>query len=242
MHRRRMGRQLGRMLMLALAGMATAACTAKPAASAAAAEMVEGVPLAEWTARWWRWADDQSVAPYLDPDGRYCQLGQSGPVWFLAGTNGEFQPRRECVVPEGKHLLVPVINMISYGIYEGDTCGSLQDDAAVNNDHLLSAVVVLDGQPVGDVRERRVTSAGCFRMDPDDDSSTLAAADGYWLLIKPLPRGRHTLSVGANYDTRQGGAYSGMQQTFDYVLHVGGRDHMAASEPVASPVDGTRTP
>lgn len=241
MHRSK-GWQLGTMLLLALSGMGTTACAKDPPVTVPMVETVDDVTVAEWTARWWRWADDQWVAPYLDPDGRFCQVGQSGPVWFLAGTNGRFQPKRECVIPEGKHLLVPVINMISYGVNEGATCASLQDGAAVNNDNLLSAVVVLDGKLLDDVSKRRVSSEGCFRMDPDDEDSTLAAADGYWLLLKPLPRGRHALSVGANYDTRQGGDYSGMRQTFEYVLYVGGKDYMALDEQGASTVKATRAP
>jgi hypothetical protein len=208
--------------MLAAVGILASACTPDPAGSALEAQKVAGVPLSEWTARWWRWADAQDVPPYLDRDGRLCHLGQSGPVWFLAGTDGEFQPRRTCEVPEGKHLLLPVINMISYGIDGNESCRYLQRGAAMNNDHLGSAVVMLDGKPLPGVDKRRITSNGCFRMDPADDTSMLAAADGFWILLDPLPRGRHTLSVRANYDARQGDGYSDMQQRFAYVLQVGG--------------------
>lgn len=187
-----------------------------------AAGPVEGGSLGEWTARWWRWALGQWVAPYLDPDGRLCDVGQDGPVWFLAGTDGTFKPRRVCVVPEGKHLLVPVINMVHWQPRDSDApCTELQARAAVNNNKLASAVVLLDGEPLGDIRLRRVRSDGCFRMDPDDPGSRLGAADGYWLMLKPLPRGRHTLVIGANYgDTGVG--YGGMRQNFEYVLDVGG--------------------
>src|SRR6476660_6689629 len=75
------------------------------------AASVEGRSFATLTADWWRWAQASAIPPYLDPDGRLCDTGQSGPVWFLAGTDGTFAPRRECAVPEGKHVLVPVINM-----------------------------------------------------------------------------------------------------------------------------------
>ena len=40
-------------------------------------------------------------------------------------------------------------------------------------------------------------------------------------MLKPLPRGRHTLSVGANYDASKQG-YGAMHQSFEYVLDVGG--------------------
>lgn len=186
---------------------------------------VEGISLGDWTAQWWRWASNAAVTPYLDPDGRLCDIDQSGPVWFLAGTDGTFQPYRRCVVPEGKYLLLPVINMVTWqqsdpGKRAG--CAALQASSAVNNDRLVSAVVLLDGKPLGDIRLHRIRSDDCFALDPDDASSPLAAADGYWLMLKPLSRGHHTLSVGANYGAT-GEAYGQMTQNFEYELNVGGR-------------------
>lgn len=231
-------RACGTVLALMLAAAPAWGADAE-AASAITREPVAGVSLGEWTARWWRWVDAQSGAPYLDPDGRVCDLGQEGPVWNLAGTNGRFQPRRECVVPEGKYLLLPIINMVTYQVDAEVTCKGLQAGAAANNDYLISAVVLLDGQPLGDMRRHRVRSDGCFRAVADDDSSRLAAADGYWLMLKPLPPGRHTLHVGANYGVPDGGAYSRMRQTFEYVLHVGGRTQITVVErpvrPAAAP-------
>ena len=186
---------------------------------------VDGVSLGDWTARWWRWARGAAIAPYLDPDGRLCDMGQSGPVWFLAGTDGTFEPTRRCVVPEGRFLLLPVINMVTWqqsdpGKRAG--CAALQASSAVNNDRLVSAVVMLDGKPLGDMRLHRVRSDGCFAFDPGDPSSPLAAADGYWLMLKPLSRGHHTLRVGANYGAPDQ-AYGNMVQNFEYELDVGGR-------------------
>lgn len=192
--------------------------------------------MGEWTARWWRWADAQPVAPYLDPDGRLCERGQDGPVWYLAGTNGRFQPDRVCDVPEGKHLLLPIINMVSYQLDPDLPCAQMQAGAAVNNDHLVSAVVLLDGQPLGDMRLHRVKSPGCFRLGPHDATSRLAAADGYWLMIKPLSRGRHTIQVGANYGAPDTESYGHMQQTFEYVLHVGTRTQVTQAGPVPGAV------
>jgi hypothetical protein len=152
-------------------------------------------------------------------------MDQSGPVWFLAGTDGTFEPRRRCVVPEGKYLLLPVINMVYWqrtDVDERMPCADLQRGSAVNNDHLVSAVVVLDGKPLGDMRVHRVRSEGCFALDPGDAASPLAAADGYWLMLKPLPRGHHTIRVGANYGA-PGQAYGNMVQNFEYELDVGGR-------------------
>ena len=195
--------------------------------------IVEGVSFGGWTARWWQWAFAQPIAPYLDPDGRLCSDGQDGPVWFLAGTNGEFAAHRECIMPAGKFLLVPVINMIYMNRLAGhdptrtSPCADLQARAAVNNDHLVSAVVIIDGVLVKDVTRYRVRSDGCFPVEPDvaEASVQSAAADGYWLLLKPLPPGRHTISIGANYGAADN-SYGHMLQDFEYVLDVGGRNYL----------------
>lgn len=179
------------------------------------------------TARWWRWALSMPVKPYLDPDGRLCELGQKGPVWFLAGTDGSFSAKRHCAIPEGKFLLIPVINMMQFNdnpnaVHEDPfTCAGLQEGAAVNNDRLAKALVMIDNVPIPHVTDYRVRSEGCFRLDPDNPASPLAAADGYWLLLKPLPVGRHTISVGANYNSKDG-EYGKMVQFFQYTLVVGG--------------------
>ncbi|GHA83815.1 hypothetical protein [Cognatilysobacter bugurensis] len=188
---------------------------------------VAGESFGALTARWWQWAERMPIAPYLDPDGRLCDLDQSGEVWFLAGTDGSSAVERSCVIPAGRHILVPVINMRHSNPASGHgralplPCKVLQEAAAVNNDRLGSAVVLLDGVPVTDVARYRVRSAGCFRLYEGDDTAPLTASDGYWLLIKPLPPGRHVLSIGANYAAGEAG-YGEMVQNFEYDLHVGG--------------------
>ena len=42
----------------------------------------------EWSAKWfkWAWEPPPASSPVLDTTGSNCAVGQSGPVWFLAGT------------------------------------------------------------------------------------------------------------------------------------------------------------
>lgn len=195
---------------------------------------VDGKGYAQWSAAWWQWAMSMPVEPYVVPDGRICDLGQEGPVWFLAGTDGSFDVKRECRVPVGKHLFLPVINMFRQtplGVEKGKkvmSCKQLQASVAINNDHLVSAVVLIDGVPVKNVASYRVRSDGCFPTYPklpEDDRyiTPIAASDGYWLMIEPLSIGRHTLTVGANYGAPEGG-YHRMVQNFEYMLIVGMAD------------------
>ncbi|QWP79398.1 hypothetical protein J5226_14430 [Lysobacter sp. K5869] len=204
-----------------------------PRASAAAPATIGGASAAEWTIRWWRWAHSFPAGrqPYLDRDGRRCAMHQDedGPVWFLAGTDGSFDAERRCRVPAGKHLLVPVINMYFHGPRLGEdamSCAEVKQRAAVNNDYLVSAVVLLDGKPLA--RPARLTSRcfdpGAERDDtgPDDRRGVVrAAADGYWLLLPPLAPGAHRLSIGANYGNPDDPDYGTMRQNFEYRLDVG---------------------
>ena len=194
---------------------------------------VDGETFGALTARWWQWAEHMPIAPFLDPDGQLCEMEQEGPVWFLAGTDGTFDAKRECVIPAGQYILVPIINMRHSDVRgrrpagsKPIPCPSLQRGAAVNNERLASAIALIDGVRVTDVAHYRVRSDGCFRLRPEIDDDLLTAADGYWLLLKPLKPGRHTLTIGANY-AAGGNGYGRMVQNFEYVLHVGGRTDLA---------------
>src|ERR1051325_2671947 len=73
-----------------------------------------GLSYQQWSARWWSWAYSipLSMNPIFDTTGIDCALNQSGPVWFLAGTNG-FSATRNCVVPAGKMIFFPIINLLN---------------------------------------------------------------------------------------------------------------------------------
>ena len=210
-------------LLAAFAMPAFADDAGTPAKPLSVDAKVAGRSFAELTAQWWRWGMARDVAPWLDPDGSLCEIGQDGPVWFLAGTNGAFKPKRTCNVPEGKYVLLPVINMIYWGADDMIGCPCLKRGAQQNNDRLSSAVVVIDGVPVDDVERLRVATPDCFRWDESKPMSgtNMGASDGFWILLPPLSPGRHTISVGANYVESEDAAWSEMQQNFEYVLHVG---------------------
>ncbi len=195
---------------------------------------VEGEGYEQLSIRWWRWANSfpYDFAPYRDPDGRLCDMGQNGAVWFLAGTDGRDWVQRRCVVPKDKHVFLPIINMYqrSSGPVAASQrkvmCDSLRDSIGVNNSSLSSAQVLVDGVPVSRPERFRVTTPACFDPFPQEDgknSGYVAASDGYWVLLPPLSPGRHTIMIGANYRNQDGESIDEMLQNFEYVLEVGGQ-------------------
>ncbi len=64
-----------------------------------------GGTYAEWAAAYWQWALSFPLAvnPLFDETGEFQAQGQSGKVWFLAGsTGGRRTWVRQCNVPTGK--------------------------------------------------------------------------------------------------------------------------------------------
>jgi hypothetical protein len=180
--------------------------------------VVAGVGQAQWSERWWQWVARAGAeqAPYLDPDGSRCAQHQDqGPVWFLAGTDGKFEAVRNCRIPTDRHLFVPLINWVVTRDIVGEmSCAEKQAQVGRFADHVVSGLVLLDGRPVGELKRMRVASGGCFAA-PD---GLPGASDGYWLMLKPLPPGKHQLAIAAAF--RDGPRQ--MIQNFRYELEVEG--------------------
>src|SRR5437764_681920 len=77
---------------------------------APAGAQLAGKSVAQWSEMWWQWllAVPNIHDPGLDQTGEKCQYGQSGPVWFLAGSYGGGKVVRRCTIQEGKYVLFPV--------------------------------------------------------------------------------------------------------------------------------------
>ena len=167
------------------------------------------------TAKWWQWALSIPAAtnPLLDTTGEFGGVGQSGQIWFLAGTFGD-SVERTVKVPSGKALFLPVHNWIFGAIANdcepsvpGVVCDipTLQASAAAAAEAATVLEVFIDGGPVADVRAYRAASPGGFSVTlPEGNVLGFPAgtygpqvADGYWLLLTPLSVGQHTLVVHA---------------------------------------------
>ena len=205
---------------------------------------VDGRAQAEYTARWWQWANRvrSGVKPFQDPTGAQCALNQSGNVWFLAGTDGTDDITRRCTIPTGKYLFFPIINMIAHSLPGKPlTCEQAKTEAAGNNEHLALAEVRIDGVLVRNIPAHHIRSEQCFDAFPlapyiDNPKSYFpAATDGYWLMLKPLSPGSHRIVVRALYDNP--GAESGdLEQNFEYQLQV---TILRDEEPVPkNPIEG----
>jgi hypothetical protein len=205
----------------------------------------------EWSAQWWRWAFQLpvhgprgAVHQLAAPNGALdCSYGQSGKVWFLAGTFSAdastptpgLNANRRCTIPSGTALLFPVVNAEADNI---DPSGSgqslnkslatLRADAAANMDAVRGSLATIDGRPVARINDYRVVSPVFNYKLPKDNIVSFAnkapfppvatprpgaVADGIFVLLAPLPVGKHTLHW-------EGGIPDAFTQNITYTITV----------------------
>lgn len=195
-------------LALLLAALLPAQAQLLPPGKAIAGQTQE-----EWSKRWWHWAlsFEEDDSPISDSDGRLCARGQSGPVWFLAGSYGSQRVVRSCRVPAGKTLFFPLVNVIAFPPDdEREACASLMLRAEDQTDAPAALVLDVNGRRFTGLEAHRQATRGCFLVAPDDDAP--AASNGYFVALGPLKAGRYTLNFG--------GILPGLQQAVTYTLDV----------------------
>jgi len=172
-----------------------------------------GMTYGEWSAEWWQWAlsipADRN--PVTDTSGEFCAEGQSGKVWFLAGTFGTTETR-SCTIPAGKALFFPIINCESSEIEYGFTTeAEMRADATATINAVTDLKVEVDGKELKDLWSYRVQS-GLFTIWLPQDNvldleiptgegvSSDTVSDGYWIMLAPLSAGEHTIHIHGEVD------------------------------------------
>lgn len=175
----------------------------------------------ELASEWTNWLVTEPIAtnPAFDPDGSLCDRNQSGKVWFLASTFGGVVDRT-CEVPAGKAIFLSLGGVFVSFSPEfpaaGDPCLGMATDLEkvrcdVNEDVPvapgISFEVTIDGVPVENLFAFRAQSQpGGYTLRVPDPSfltdlgfpagdRSPAVADGYFLFLKPLAPGEHTLNL-----------------------------------------------
>jgi hypothetical protein len=160
-------------------------------------EPVQGASQLEWSHRWWQWAFsfERTRSPVADRTGQFCASRQAGPVWFLAGTYGTHRTERTCHVPRDKILFFPLINYVSFQDANAPRpCKALMEKAAALTDEPSVLVLEIDGHRIDGLRVHRQAGRDCFSLVPGEQPD--AAGDGYYVALKPLVPGVHTLNFG----------------------------------------------
>jgi hypothetical protein len=168
-----------------------------------------GKSYGEWVATYWQWLfsfpNAQSPA-YEQGEVVFGAQNQSGPVWFLeSGNFGVWE--RSVRIPAGKAILfslggAEIDTNPATGIQDGsaeDLFGFL--DFVFGSGFVITVSGEVDGVPLKNVDRYLVRSPVFDLTVPDDGFAGTAAGDwsaaaqGWFFLLAPLSKGRHTVHV-----------------------------------------------
>jgi hypothetical protein len=189
----------------------------------------------------WIYQEPYDVNPAYDQTGAHCTIDQRGPAWFIPpvfAPPGTPRPiiqnaTRECTVPAHHSLLLDIGSLVDDypcpdPTFQPPPGGSLYDfliaDAKPVMDTVNALQVSIDGIRVPDVLSYRYHSAQLFNIKGDlslqpvldgciTGSYQPAIVDGFFMMVKPLAPGFHTIVV-------HGTNTLGDDRTYNYRLTV----------------------
>lgn len=187
-------------------------------ADSAAMPKILGKSIGEWSAKWWQWAlaAPASSNPTQDDSGAFCDLGQQGAVWFLAGVFGGGTTERSCNIPEGKYILFPLANAFWINSAWDEPSNTEADYRKMANDFLDPSIggeleATLDGTSIifnpntpiirtqSPVFTANFPIDNLFGLDPSGLTGYPIVSDGFWVMLPSLEPGEHVLHFRAGH-------------------------------------------
>ncbi|HEV2127948.1 MAG TPA: hypothetical protein VGR22_04945 [Thermomicrobiales bacterium] len=163
------------------------------------AAIIHGATLGEWNARYWQWVTSLPVGenPGQDATGELCGYGQNDPVFFIPGN------MPPCTVPAGIAIFLPVAgtecSTLEPPPFHGEGEDELAACAAADGDRYTNISVVVNGEEIPEVERFRAASPAFTLQLPEENILAVSAetgravADGYALVLAPLPPGEHEI-------------------------------------------------
>ncbi|NOT10242.1 MAG: hypothetical protein HOP23_00145 [Methylococcaceae bacterium] len=185
--------------------------SADPAQGRNATPKVYDKTIGNWGHAWWQWAFkfDTTHNPITQDGDVDCFAGQSGKVWFLAGTFGGLA-ERTCTIKKGKAIFFPLFNGVFWTQVNPAVPEDCTDEKSCRSgvsdmiDAIKGWTCTVDGTPCvwftqivraqSDARPLNVP-VGSFLIDFGYASGRreISISDGYWVMLDPLPSGPHII-------------------------------------------------
>ena len=178
----------------------SAAAESDPVEAIAIDDSVGDHSQVEWSQAYQQWVASfpRDAGPLGDASGALCATRQSGAVWFLAGSEATAPVTRKCSIPAGKSLFVPIASTVERLGGKASDCAALAQLARETIAQKVSEPALeVDGQPLEGLALHRLATGACFRLGPPD--APQAVADGYYVMLRPLEPGAHTVVFGAKF-------------------------------------------
>jgi hypothetical protein len=188
-----------------------------------------GISYEDWTIKFWQWliSIPADRSPVTDQTGERCGEEQGNlPVFFLSFSfSGGAQ--RTCTIPTEKAILIPV-NVVEVSSAEFPSAQNdedlhrLAEEDESSNPFLFLSV---DRKEFQDLEKYRVHSRAFDVNFPDNpifgqqSGKSRAVSDGYWVIHKPLPPGKHDIHFKARL-TNPNASTASYSDDLKYTINV----------------------
>jgi hypothetical protein len=173
-----------------------------------------GLSYEDHAKNYWKWQLSLPIdkSPYKDNTGEKCASGQTNSnslVFYLSGGGGG-KHERECKVPAGKGVLIPVLHVeLSDKEVPNASPEELSRLAKIDQDHVTSLVLEINGKKIIDEKypdgianaknslaQQYRTHTGEFDVVFPENAifgasagPSKAVADGFYIITEPLEKG-----------------------------------------------------
>jgi hypothetical protein len=162
-----------------------------------------GATYPQWAADWseWIFSIPKDQSPFFDPDGQFCQVGQSGSV-FLLGSNFGGESARHCAVRAGQSILFSPGGVTGVLHVDADTVEELRA-YVVDTLAYFTVSADIDGVPLQNLqRYSFVSPLHGLALPPDNVLDWLpgdyeAIDGGYFVMHTPFSKGQHVIHFHA---------------------------------------------
>jgi len=167
-----------------------------------------GKTYGEWVASFWQWALALPVDGHpFSECMRNFSAGQSGNVWYWSAPDGPVTCKEK--IPAGKAILLTMRDVEASSLEEPPFYGATEAEqrraAQWFADHIIDVFCLIDGVPVQKIANFRFVTRQFVFSAPTPwifgavGGSGTALADGYYVLVPPLPKGKHMIHYGGAF-------------------------------------------
>ena len=173
-----------------------------------------GQSYGEWAAAFWQYAFAFPLEghPFLDTPEYDFAARQSGKVWFWSAPDGPIM--RHVTMPKGTSLFLTIRDVECSSLEEAPFFGATEEEqrecANWFADHIRDVSVTINGVPVENLEDYRFETPQFEFSAPTPwifgatGGEGTAVGDGYFLMLKPLPVGTHTIHYKGTFHFEAG--------------------------------------
>ena len=183
----------------------------------------QGKTYSQWEASFWQWAMALPINgpiphPFLDCQNRPISAGQSGNVWYWSAPDvpNETCDQSATVIPAGTYIFLSTLDVEASTLdtfpFQAFTADAQRQIAINFTNDIQDLFCTIDGTPVVNIRSYRTLTDQFSFFAPTPwvfnptgaGGNGTSVGDGYFLLLKPLPPGPHTIHYGGRFHFRPG--------------------------------------